>query len=77
MSTHILQEKLELIQWVSTLEDGTIIKKLIKLRNETTKDWWDELSDDEKAEIQIGLKQIEQGEIVIHEEVMKVFDKWK
>ncbi|SMP28928.1 hypothetical protein SAMN06264346_11146 [Chryseobacterium profundimaris] len=40
MNTQTLNEKLELIQWLSTLEDTSIIKKLIQFRKEETKDWW-------------------------------------
>ena len=42
-----------------------------------TNDWWDELSDKEKAGIEEGLAQSERGQGMPHEEVMKKFDKWK
>jgi len=77
MSTQILKEKLELIQWVSSLEDHSIIKKLMDFRARESPDWWDELSDIEKAEIKEGLEQADRGEIISHDTVMKSFEKWK
>jgi len=37
MDAQILNEKLELIQWLSSIEDKSIIKKLIELRKEKLK----------------------------------------
>lgn len=48
MNTQTLNEKLELIQWLSTLEDTSIIKKLIQFRKEETKDWWNAISEEVK-----------------------------
>ena len=49
MNSHILNKKLELIQWLSTLEDQSIIEKLIAFRKEEAKDWWNSISEDEKV----------------------------
>ena len=48
MNTQTLNEKLELIQWLSTLEEASIIKKRIQFRKEETKDWWNSISEEEK-----------------------------
>ena len=37
---------------------------------EQEKDWWDQLSKEEKAEIEEGLAQADRGEVVPHKEVM-------
>ncbi|MDP2452905.1 MULTISPECIES: hypothetical protein [unclassified Kaistella] len=39
------------------------------------KDWWNELSDAEKKSIETGLKDIEEGRVISHEEVMKSFGR--
>ena len=41
------------------------------------KDWWNELSDVEKNSIEMGLKDIEEGKVISHEEVMKSFGRSK
>jgi len=38
-------------------------------------DWWDTLSDQEKQTIQIGLKQLENGEGIPHQEVKRKANK--
>lgn len=40
------------------------------------KDWFDDLSSEEKQEIEIGLKQAENDEFISHETVMNRFAKW-
>jgi len=70
-------EKLELIQWLAQLTDENIIAKIRNLRNEKT-DWWDQIADEERISIQEGLEELERGEGVSHEEVLKkVRDKYK
>ncbi len=38
-------------------------------------DWWNELSDFEKNSIEMGLKDVEEGRVISHEEVMKSFGR--
>jgi predicted transcriptional regulator len=40
-------------------------------------DWLEDLSKEEKEEIETGLKQAENREFIEHEEMMKVFSKYK
>ena len=39
-------------------------------------DWYDELSDAEKKSIGLGLEDIEEGRVVAHSEVKKLYEKW-
>jgi hypothetical protein len=73
----VIEKKLELIQWISTLEDEKLIIELMGYKNHHEADLWDELSEYEKNEIELGLKDIEEGRVVPHSEVMKIFDKWR
>ena len=45
---NILNKKLELIQWLSTIEDSTIIEKIMDLRKKESKDWWNSISESKK-----------------------------
>ena len=38
-------------------------------------DWWNELSDSEKNSIEMGLKDVEEGRVISHEEVIKSFGR--
>lgn len=76
MDTNLQQKKIELIQWLSTLTDASVIEKLLKLRKEEQNDWWDEISEAEKASIDKGLKDAEEGKLKPHSEARKAYEKW-
>ncbi len=63
--------KLELIEWLTKLEDDETIQylKVVKDSKSTEHDWWEDLSENEKRGIERGLKDIEAGRVVSHEEV--------
>lgn len=70
-------EKLKIINWISNLSDESIIYKLKLLREqEKNTDWWDEISEAEKASIKRGLEDAKAGRVVPHEEVRKKYDQW-
>lgn len=41
------------------------------------KDWWDEISDIEKLEIEEGLKEADRGEFISHDEVISKYQQWR
>jgi hypothetical protein len=45
-------QKLELIQWLSSIEDLDLIQKLIDIKDQNEKDWWDQLSTEELISIE-------------------------
>ena len=63
--------KLELIEWLSKLEDEDTIEYLKVVKDSSSKenDWWCDLTANQKEAIERGLKDIEEGRIVSHEEV--------
>lgn len=76
MNTQTLNEKLELIQWLSTLEYTSIIKKLIQFRKEETKDWWDSISEEEKMSIEKGISEADNDQLKPQSEARKLYGKW-
>lgn len=76
MNSQILNEKLELIQWLSTLEDTSTIKKLTQFRKEETKDWWNSISDEEKKSIEKGIAEADENDVKPHSEARKLYEKW-
>jgi thiamine pyrophosphate-dependent acetolactate synthase large subunit-like protein len=69
---NIQAKKLELVQLILNTEKPSILEKVESLlRKETTSDWWDEISDEERAAIQEGLYQLDRGEGIPHEKVME------
>lgn len=76
MEINLQEKKLELIQWLSTLDDVSIIEKIMKLRNRAKADWWNEISREEKASILQGIKDAELNNTKPHSEARKLYDKW-
>lgn len=74
MNTYI--EKLKLIEWITKIQDSKVIEKLISVHKEYETDWWDEISESERHEIELGLKDFEEGRTVDHSEVKKLYEKY-
>ncbi|MFN4957988.1 MAG: hypothetical protein ACK5E7_10545, partial [Cyclobacteriaceae bacterium] len=61
---NVEREKLEIIKWVTGLTDNTAIERLRMLRDMPKKtDWWDEITDEERAAVDKGLADIKAGRI--------------
>ena len=67
--------KLELIEWLTKLEDNEIIDylKIVKDSRNDSHDWWHDLTEKQKAGIQKGLRDIDEGRTVPHDEVVKKY----
>jgi hypothetical protein len=73
---NIQTKKLELIQWLSTIEDLSVLNKIIDLKKQENKDWWEAISEDEKQSIEKGLQDADLGKLVSHSKAKKLYDKW-
>lgn len=73
---NIQNKKLELIQWLSTIEDSAIIEKIMDLRKKESKDWWNLISENEKESIEQGLKEADSGKLNPHSNARKLYEKW-
>ena len=75
---NIQLEKLGLIEWITKLNDTSIIQKLVGIKKEHSKsqDWWDELNKEEIESISRGLKNIEEGKVHSHESARKLYEKY-
>ncbi|MNE60588.1 hypothetical protein D3C80_1557440 [compost metagenome] len=61
-------EKQELIKRLSETNDPSIIESIKKIFQKEKKDWWNELSDKQKADIEQGEKDFENGDFVTSED---------
>ena len=73
---NLQNKKLELIQWLSTIEDSTIIEKIMDLRKKESKDWWNSISESEKESIEKGLQDADAGKQNPHSNARKIYEKW-
>lgn len=72
----IQNKKLELIQWLSTIEDLKFLEKISDLiSHEKKKDWWDEISDAEKQSIEKGIAQADAGKLNPHSKAREIYGK--
>ncbi len=76
MEIDIRNAKIELIQWLTTLEDSSLIQKIIDLRKNETIDFWNNLNDDEKKSIDKGILDAEKGDLKPNSEAKKIYGKW-
>lgn len=76
MKIKTLADKLDLILWLTTLEDESIIKKLVEFRRKETKDWREQISEEEKKSINKGIEEADNNEVKPHSEARKVYVKW-
>ncbi|MGB0883974.1 MAG: hypothetical protein ACPG4W_08160 [Flavobacteriales bacterium] len=76
MEVNIQKAKIDLIQWLTTIEDSSVILKIMELRNTENKDWWNEISDVEKNSIELGISDADNGNLKPHSEAKKIYEKW-
>ncbi|PAU93542.1 hypothetical protein CK503_10305 [Aliifodinibius salipaludis] len=64
--------KKELINWIIQLEDQAMIENVSMLKEGSEgKDWWNEISEVEKAGIKRGMDDVENGRTLSNEEFIK------
>ena len=61
-------EKQELMKRLSETNDPSIIESIKKIFQKEKKDWWNELSDKQKAYLEQGEKDFENGDFVTSED---------
>ena len=66
-------EKSKLMKLLEETNDESIIASMLKLFSTKKKDFWDELTEEQKFEIEEGDRQIDRGEFVLYEDLMKKY----
>jgi hypothetical protein len=68
--------KLDIIQWLLTLEDTEVIEKIKEIQTASTKDWWNTISGDEQESIVQGLKDANNGKLKPHSQARNIYEQW-
>jgi hypothetical protein len=73
--------KKEITEKLNQIHDAGILENLDLILNELVasskgKDFWDDLTEEEKKNIEISLQQIKQGKTIPHEEVQAQARQW-
>ncbi|TRX39422.1 hypothetical protein [Flavobacterium restrictum] len=70
---NIQLEKSKLMKLLEETNDESILASIKKIFITQKKDFWDELTEEQKFEIEEGERQIERGEFVLYEDLMKKY----
>jgi hypothetical protein len=69
----VQMEKLELLEWMATLQDKNLIKELIELKRS-----YQRVSTEQyNAELEQADKEIEEGNYLTHDEALKEIRSWR
>jgi len=71
-------EKIDIIQWITSLKDKSTLQLLSKIKEQSTKnkDWWTVISEEERLSIEKGLDDLSNDKVTSHSEVRKKYEKW-
>ncbi len=75
MATNQQERKIELIQWLSVIDDDTLLEKIAELKKQNSEDWWNEISEAEKDSIDRGLADADSGKLRSHSEARSIYEK--
>jgi len=70
---NIQLKKLELIKKIAETEDPAIIQSIQNIFSVKKKDWWDDLTEQQKADIAQSELEFERGEFISYEDLMKKY----
>ena len=76
MDSKLDKTKLELIQWLSSLEDISVIEKILHLRKQEKSDWWSQLSSTERRSVEKGIADADAGKLNSNSEARKIYGEW-
>lgn len=74
---NIEARKINLINWISSVQEEDILDEMEKIQKEKT-DWWISLSNKDKKAIEEGLEQLDKGEFLTRSQVRnRIREKYK
>ncbi len=63
-------------KYIDTADEKVVKMVHAMLEVNAEKDWWDEISNEAKASVEKGLKDVKAGRTITHKEAMKKYKKW-
>ncbi len=70
------KQKIELIQWLSTVDYDSVLEKIEAIQSEVAKDWWSLISVEEQTSIEKGISDVESGKLNDRSVARKLYEKW-
>jgi predicted transcriptional regulator len=75
----VIELRADLHNMIDKISDGNVlnaVKTLLSGKTAKQADWWNTISEEERAEILQGLAEADSGELILHDEVMAKYKKW-
>jgi hypothetical protein len=70
--------KQELYQLIDNCNNEILLTEVKQLlQSETTQDWWDELTEEDKNLLMESETQYKEGDFVTHKQLMQQFEAWR
>lgn len=76
---NVVELRSNLHSMIDKVTDSKVLYAIQTLLAATTlneNDWWDTISGDERSEIEQGICEADNGDVIAHDEVMEQFKKW-
>ena len=68
--------KLELIQWLASLEDKEILQSIFFYKNiQQSTDWWDQLTEEQLRQVNAGIEDVKKGRTFTSAEVWEKYGR--
>ena len=64
------------IEYIQNADEKVVMMVHAMLEVDAQEDWWDEMPDDIKADVEAALQESQRGEGISHEEVKKKYSQW-
>jgi predicted transcriptional regulator len=74
--TEVKALKQQIKKYIDAADERMLRIVFTMLEADTEKDWWDDLPKEVQDSIDEGLKDIEEGNFITHEEFMKRNERW-
>lgn len=74
MTGNIQDRKIELIQWLSVMDDVELLEKIADLKEQNERDWWEGISEAERVSIDRGLADADAGKLKTHSEARSIYE---
>ncbi len=67
--------KSEILNWVQNIKDVRLLKSLMSLKQSySSNNWWEELTPEEKRDIELGEEDLKQGRTLSDQEFWKNYE---
>ena len=76
MQIDILDKKIALIQWLSIIEDESVLNRVYALMTQENQDGWNSAMLGEKESIEAGLLDADSGKLKPESEASAIYGKW-